>query len=391
MLEAARRYRFRRVIGVDFVPRLTDLARETVDRNRDRLKCRDIELVTQDVVDYEVPDDVTVTYLYDPFRGQVFDAVIAKLIASVDRNPRRLRLIYAVPEEAQRLEATGRVRLVRRGRRMVRRWLPRTSWPSTRSCRPAFSSGASIGLSHPAEPVSQAGRSRLRPEMTIVRLESPPVGPTAISIGSQRDVRRLRDEFERSHCVRLPGLVSDVLLDRILPQVDEGEFSVREHKGISTELCMESGKAPAMLMFLTNDPGLFELVRAITGCDRIGAFNGRLYRMMPGPEHQDSWHEDLKDNRMVAMSINLTPLVTLAASWRFVTGIRKRFCTHCARGHGGCVALPHLSAATTQGHPVEGEVARTAWAGWFMGGPDFVLLSPNDAGASDPERGSNHE
>jgi SAM-dependent methyltransferase len=124
VLEAARRYRFRRVIGVDFVPRLTDLARETVDRNRDRLQCRDIELVTQDVVDYEVPDDVTVTYLYDPFRGQVFDTVLAKLIASVDRNPRRLRLIYAVPEEAQRLEATGRVRLVRHGRRLVRRWLP---------------------------------------------------------------------------------------------------------------------------------------------------------------------------------------------------------------------------------------------------------------------------
>jgi SAM-dependent methyltransferase len=123
VLEAARRYPFRRVIGVDFVPRLTDIARETVDRNRDRLRCRDVELVTQDVFDYEVPDDATVAYLFDPFRGRVFDTVIAKLIASVDRNPRRLRLIYVLPREIRRLEATGRVRLVRHGRRMVRRWL----------------------------------------------------------------------------------------------------------------------------------------------------------------------------------------------------------------------------------------------------------------------------
>ena len=228
--------------------------------------------------------------------------------------------------------------------------------------------------------------------MTIVRLESPPVGPTAISIGSQRDVRRLRDEFERNHCVRLPGLVSDVLLDRILPQVEEGEFSVREHKGISTELCMESGKAPAMLMFLTNDPGLFELVRAITGCDRIGAFNGRLYRMMPGPEHQDSWHEDLKDNRMVAMSINLTPARYSGGVLEIRDRHSKEVLHTTAHVATGDALLFRISRQLQHRvSPVEGEVPRTAWAGWFMGGPDFVLLRPNDAGAPDPDRSASHE
>lgn len=228
--------------------------------------------------------------------------------------------------------------------------------------------------------------------MTIVRLESPPVGPAAISIGSNRDVRLMRDEFERHHCVRLPQLLTDGLLERILRQVDEGEFTVREHPGISTELCMESGKAPAMLMFLTNDAGLFELVRAITGCDRIGMFNGRLYRMMPGPDHEDSWHEDLKDTRMVAMSINLTP-ARYAGGVLEIRDRQSKEVLHRAVHAGTGDALLFRISRQLQHRvtPVEGEVARTAWAGWFMGGPDFVLLRPNDAGASDLERGANGE
>ena len=226
--------------------------------------------------------------------------------------------------------------------------------------------------------------------MTIARLESSATGPTAISLGSSRDVRQLRDEFERRHCVRLPRLLSDGLLERILRQVDEGEFTVREHPGISTELCMESGKAPALLMFLTNDPGLFELVRAITRCDRIGFFNGRLYRMMPGPEHEDTWHEDLKDNRMVAMSINLTPA-------RYAGGvleIRNRrskevlhTAAHAAAGDAMLFRIsPQLQHRVTA---VAGEVPRTAYAGWFMGGPDFVLIRPGGPVASAPDGGAN--
>jgi SAM-dependent methyltransferase len=122
LIHAADRYPFRRVIGIDLVPRLVEIARETLERNRDRLRCRDWELVVEDAVHYAVPDDVTVAYLYDPFRGGMFDAVISNLIESYDRNPRRLRIIYFSPKEHERLMDTGRVRFVRFGRRMLRRW-----------------------------------------------------------------------------------------------------------------------------------------------------------------------------------------------------------------------------------------------------------------------------
>jgi hypothetical protein len=113
LLVAAGHYRFRRVIGVELAESLAAIARANVEASRPRLRCRDVEVVTADIVDYDVPDDATVAYLYNPFRGAVFDALVAKLVASVDRRPRRLRLIYRTPLEHDRLVATGRFRLER--------------------------------------------------------------------------------------------------------------------------------------------------------------------------------------------------------------------------------------------------------------------------------------
>jgi hypothetical protein len=59
--QAARRYPFRRVIGVEVSEQLNAMARANIERNRRHLRCQDVELVTCDVFDYKIPDDVTVT------------------------------------------------------------------------------------------------------------------------------------------------------------------------------------------------------------------------------------------------------------------------------------------------------------------------------------------
>jgi hypothetical protein len=62
--------------------------------------------------------------MHNPFRGQVFEQAVAELLASLDRNPRRIRVIYRVPMEEQQLLATGRARLVQSfvGLRPGREW-----------------------------------------------------------------------------------------------------------------------------------------------------------------------------------------------------------------------------------------------------------------------------
>jgi 16S rRNA G966 N2-methylase RsmD len=124
LMEAASHYRFRRVIGVDLVPQFTAVAEQmaAAARERGRLRVPDVEVVTADVTEYEIPDDVTVVFMFDPFHGEVLEAVIRKLIESVDRRPRRFRIVYCYPREGWRLERTGRARLVKHGHRPYRPW-----------------------------------------------------------------------------------------------------------------------------------------------------------------------------------------------------------------------------------------------------------------------------
>jgi hypothetical protein len=124
VFQAALRYPFKRVIGVELAPSLHQIARDNIGRNRDRLRCRDVRLVRTDVLDYRIPDDVTVVFLDNPFTGAIFATVLDRLLASVDRAPRPVRIVYFNPVEHERLVATGRVRVIRRvrGLRPGREW-----------------------------------------------------------------------------------------------------------------------------------------------------------------------------------------------------------------------------------------------------------------------------
>ncbi|MBB5083595.1 class I SAM-dependent methyltransferase [Nonomuraea endophytica] len=113
VLEAASRYAFKRVIGVELSSDLTDMARDNVDTTTLRLRAHEIELVHSDVLDYSIPDDVSVVFLNNPFRGEIFASVMKQLIASADRRPRPITLIYFNPVEEQYLLGTGRFQHVR--------------------------------------------------------------------------------------------------------------------------------------------------------------------------------------------------------------------------------------------------------------------------------------
>jgi SAM-dependent methyltransferase len=120
---AAARLPFKRVVGVEVSEVLTEVAGRNVERSAHRLRCRDVDLVRADALEFQIPDDVTVAYFFCPFTGSVFRAVIERLIASYDRSPRRLRVVYNYPYEHGYLVGTGRVRVVD-----VRpdRWPPRS-------------------------------------------------------------------------------------------------------------------------------------------------------------------------------------------------------------------------------------------------------------------------
>jgi hypothetical protein len=61
---------------------------------------------------------MTVAYFFNPFVGETFSRVIDNIVASLDRHPRRVRLVYVIPSMEDYILGTGRFRLVR-SRRFV--------------------------------------------------------------------------------------------------------------------------------------------------------------------------------------------------------------------------------------------------------------------------------
>jgi hypothetical protein len=131
VLQAALNYPFRRVYGVELSEQLHAVAERNLEAGRDRLRCQDVRLVNANALDFEIPDDVTVVWLYNPFVGEVFEAVVAKLLASVDRAPRRVRVVYGNPIEEAALLRTGRFHQVR----TVGGWRPGAEWARSNSYR----------------------------------------------------------------------------------------------------------------------------------------------------------------------------------------------------------------------------------------------------------------
>jgi hypothetical protein len=71
--------------------------------------------VTADAASYPVGDDVTVVHMFNPFSGPVLTAAIDRVLESIDRSPRTVRLVYSNPREDGHASilGSGRARLVR--------------------------------------------------------------------------------------------------------------------------------------------------------------------------------------------------------------------------------------------------------------------------------------
>ena len=103
----------------------------------------------------------------------------------------------------------------------------------------------------------------------------------------------------------LAAVIEPDFLRVVADALDRGEFYTRIHEGIGSELCASPSPLTGALELAFNDPVLFALIDELTGCGAIGCFEGRVYRMVPGEEHHDSWHSDVGEDRLVALSVNL--------------------------------------------------------------------------------------
>jgi len=121
---------FGRVTGVELLDSLTQVARGNLQRARARLQPGSLEAVTADVLEWPVPDDLSVVFMYCPFTDELFEQAMDRIFASYDRNPRPLHIVYVFPWEHDRLMRSGRLAVadVRPAQWPAKPWWWHSAW-----------------------------------------------------------------------------------------------------------------------------------------------------------------------------------------------------------------------------------------------------------------------
>jgi hypothetical protein len=98
---------FRTIVGVEFAPELDRVARENLRTYRGEVKCRDIELVCGDALEFELPQGPVVCYFYNPFEGEIMSRVVARIADSHRAAPRDIYVLYANPRHREVWDRSG--------------------------------------------------------------------------------------------------------------------------------------------------------------------------------------------------------------------------------------------------------------------------------------------
>jgi hypothetical protein len=94
----ASEFPFKKIIGVEFSSELHRVAEQNIRNFRNaKQRCHNIELICRDALDYPIPPEKIVFYLYNPFRGPIMQGVLENVQRSLEDSPREILITYFNP------------------------------------------------------------------------------------------------------------------------------------------------------------------------------------------------------------------------------------------------------------------------------------------------------
>ena len=91
-------YPFRRILGVELLPGLDQIARENLRHyKKESQRCFAVETICADAATFPLPNEPLVVYLFNPFGEFLLRHVVANLEQTLRANPRPLYVLYHNP------------------------------------------------------------------------------------------------------------------------------------------------------------------------------------------------------------------------------------------------------------------------------------------------------
>jgi len=107
----ASEYPFRKILGVELLPELNQIAQENLRKysSADQ-KCQVLESICGDACEFQFPAEPIVLYLFNPVSESGLGRVIGNLERSLIENPRRVLVLYHNPEHEEMLTRSAALR-----------------------------------------------------------------------------------------------------------------------------------------------------------------------------------------------------------------------------------------------------------------------------------------
>lgn len=93
VIAAAATYPFKKVLGVEISVDLNRIAKANIDRMRHR-RAEHVEVIRSDAVDFILPDDINVIFLFNPFIGKTLKRVVGNIHDSYTARPRSIYILF---------------------------------------------------------------------------------------------------------------------------------------------------------------------------------------------------------------------------------------------------------------------------------------------------------
>jgi SAM-dependent methyltransferase len=106
-------YPFRRILGVELLPSLNEIAQQNLAQyHAESQKCFAIESICADATAFALLEGALVIYLFNPFPEAGLRRVLANLENSLEVHPRPTYVVYHNPQQQAVLNETGRLKRI---------------------------------------------------------------------------------------------------------------------------------------------------------------------------------------------------------------------------------------------------------------------------------------
>jgi hypothetical protein len=187
---------------------------------------------------------------------------------------------------------------------------------------------------------------------------------------------QLRRQFAERRYLHLPGFFSRELMATLLPRLRVAAFKERVARCVTppaVDWKLTDAPLLGLLHFLLNEAALIQFARRVSGHPDATGFVGSVYRLVPGFQHRDSWHDDLDGNRLVALTINLSEGAFDGGELEMRQHGSAPLWCFANTGPGDALLFALGRGLQHRIRPIAGTSPKTAFAGWFCRDADLRL------------------